>query len=334
MMVHGYQRTKTAAAVNCARWPASASARIAERWPSKDDTEDAEISTQLAAITQFYQDVHRNVHSNVAPEPAAFAAASGLAVMAKSALGHVCDSYLTPWSAGDVRHKLMAVTVLSAMAEDQRLDAAALDIAVGWACHGGQEAVTAAIAFGGPLGERHLSEAMRWLWALTMQDQRVSQIASLAFGQLFAVEIGTNSDRSAIAGFLTHKVRQQQKSQTAAHERQAALAMINAALSAARSDSPTPAVAELLRVDLQPVAELWAAALNSVPHRRTAVIALHLTLAALTEDTDSVALAVSLGRAILPELTARTREVLELTLPDPQRTEAISARLIAAFLEE
>lgn len=306
-----------------------------QRWPSKDDTEDAEISTQLAAITQFYQDVHRNVHSNVAPEPAAFAAASGLAVMAKSALGPVCDSYLTPWSAGDVRHKLMAVTVLSAMAEDQRLDAAALDIAVGWACHGGQEAVTAAIAFGGPLGERHLSEAMRWLWALTMQDERVSQIASLAFGQLFSVEIGTNSDRSAIAGFLAHKVRQQQKTQTAAHERQAALAMINAALSAARSDSPTPAVAELLRasqVDLQPVAELWAAALNSVRHRRTAVIALHLTLAALTDDTDSVELAVSLGRVILPQLTARTREVLELTLPDPQRTEAISARLIAAFL--
>lgn len=143
------------------------------------------------------------------------------------------------------------------------------------------------------------------------------------------------ADQRAVAGFLVHKVRQMRKSHAAARERQAALSVINSALSAARADSPTPAVAELLtasQADLQPVAELWAAALNSVPHRRPAVIALHLTLAALTDDADSAELAATLGRAILPRLTARTREVLELTLPDPQRTEAISARLITAFL--
>lgn len=328
MIGHGYQRIRTAAAVNCADRPEPADAGIAEHWPGNDDAEDAEISKQLAEITQFYQ--------NVAPERAALTAASGLAVVARSALGHVRDSYLTPWSAGDVRHKLMAVTVLSAMAEDHLLAAAALDIAAGWACHGGQEpAVTAAIAFGGPLGQRHRDEAMRWLWALAMRDERVSRVASLAFGQMFAVETETDADESAIAGFLVHKVRQLRKPQAAARERQAALAVINSALSAARADSPTPAVAELLRAsqaDLQPVAELWAAALNSVPHRRPAVIALHLTLAALTDDTDSIELAATLGRAILPRLTARTREVLELTLPDPQRTEAISACLITAFL--
>lgn len=328
MTGHGYQRTKTAAAVNCARRPRPADATIAERWPGNDDAEDAEVSRQLAEITRFYR--------NVAPEPAALTAASGLAVVARSALGHVRDSYLTPWSAGDVRHKLMAVAVLSAMAEDQLLAAAALDIAAGWARRGGQEpAVTAAIAFGGPLGQRHRDEAMRWLWALALRDERVSQVAGLAFGQMFAVEAGTTADERAVAEFLVRKVRHLRKSQAAAREREAALAVINSALSAARADSPTPAVAELLtasQADLQPVAELWAAALNSVPHRRPAVIALHLTLAALTDDTGSAELAATLGRAILPRLTARTREVLELTLPDPQRTEAISARLITAFL--
>lgn len=172
---------------------------------------------------------------------------------------------------------------------------------------------------------------MRWLWTLTTRDERVSQVASLAFGQLFAAETATN----AVARFLVHKVRELAKPEVAAHERRAALAVVNAVLSSARADSPTPVVAGLLsasQADLTTVAELWAAVLNSVPHRRAAVIALHLTLAALTDDTDSVELAVSLGQAIMPRLTARTREVLELTLPDPQRTEAISARLVAAFL--
>lgn len=298
-----------------------------QRWPG-NDSDEANVSKQLAAITRFYR--------NAAPEPAALSAACGLAVVAKTALGHVRDRYLTPWSAGDVRHKLMAVTVLSAMADDHLLATAALDVAAGWVRRGGQEqAVTAAIAFGGPLGQRHLGEAMRRLWVLTTRDERVSRVATLAFGQLFAVEAATSADKSAVAGFLVHKVRQLEKSQAAAPERRVALAVVNAALSATRADSPTPAVADLImtsRADLPQVAELWAAALNSVPHRRAALIALHLTLATLTDDTDSVGRAVSLGRAMLPRLTARTREVLDLTLPDPQRTEAISAHLIAEFL--
>jgi hypothetical protein len=299
-----------------------------KRWPSDSDAGDAEISAQLAEIAEFYL--------NVESEPAALSAAGGLAVVARSALGHVRDTYLKPWSAGDLEHKLMAASVLFSMAEDQMLAAAALDIAAGWARHGGQErAVTAAIAFGGPLGQRHLADAMRWLWALAMRDERVSHVASLAFGRLFAVKTETNANNSAIAGFLLSKVRALGEPDAAAHERRAALAAVNAVLSAASANSPTPAIASLLmagHADLPPIAELWEAALNSVEHRRTALIALHLTLAALPDDADAADLAVALGRAILPGLTARTREVLKLTLPDPQRTEAISARLISAFL--
>lgn len=328
MMDHGYPRTRTTAVIYPARRARSAPAGATGRWPSDDDADDADIGKTLAAIARYYL--------NVEPEPPALAAARGLAVVARSEPGHVRDTYLTPWSAGDVKHKLMSASVLSAMAEDRLLAAAALDIAARWARSGGRErAMTAAIAFGGALGQRHLAEAMRWLWAMRMRDEHVSRVASLAFGRLFVVETETSSRDSNVAAFLVHKVRLLRKTEAGAHEHRSALDVVSAVLGAAGADSPTPAVAHLLRAghaDLRPVAEVWAAALNSVPHRRTAVIALHLTLASLADDADSAGLAAALGSAILPSLTTRTREVLKLTLPDPQRTEAISARLVTAFL--
>jgi hypothetical protein len=337
MMGHGYRRTRTAAAANFAARPGHADARIPARWPNGDDTNDADSSQQLAAITEFYR--------QATPEPAVLSAARALAVIARSALDEVLDAYLTSWSAGDIKHKLMAARILSAMAEDHLLAVTAMDIAAGWARQGDQErAVTAAIALGGPLGQRHLAEASRLLWPLTLRDEQVSRVARLAFGELFAAETGMSADRSTVARFLVHKVRPLLKPDATAYERRAALAVVNATLTASLPDSPKPpdspespipVVASRLRTspaDLPPVAELWAAALNSVPHRRSAVIALHLTLAALSDDVDSVHLAARLGRAILPRLTVRTREVLELTLPDPQRTEAISPRVIGSFL--
>lgn len=343
MMGHGFQRTRTSARANSAHRPGQAHAGFPARWPDNDDADDTEISQQLALIGEFYQ--------QVSTEPAALTAARGGAADARIALDEVLDAYLTPWPTGDVRHKLMVASILSAMAEDHQLADAALDVAASWARHGGQErAMTAAIALGGPLGRNHLAVAARLLWPLTLSDEQVSQVARLALAQLFAAEMGMVTDRSTIARFLILKVRPLLKPEATAHERRTALAVINAALTATSPaapespeapgppttpTTPTPALASRLRTrpaDLQPVAELWAATLNSVSHRRSAVIALHLTLATLTDDVDSVRLAASLGRAILPRLTDRTREVLELTLPDPQRTEAIAPRVISAFL--
>src|SRR5579859_7450655 len=208
MMGHGYQRTRTAAAVNSARSAGSVQAEFSARWPTpwprpapwpnSDDTDDAEITRQVTAIAEFYR--------QATPEPIILPAARGLAVVARSALDEVLDEYLTPWSAGDVQHKLMAASILSAMADDHLLGPTALEIAVGWARHGGQErAVTAAIALGGRLGQHHLAEASRLLWPLTLRDDRVSRVARLAFGQLFLTEPA--ADRSAVVRFLVHKVR-------------------------------------------------------------------------------------------------------------------------------
>lgn len=266
---------------------------------------------------------------------AQIAAGYGLALLARSALDEVQTAYLTPWSGRDLPNRLMAVNVLWAMAEDDLLASAALSIAVNWTRKSGQErAMTAAIALGGPLGLRRPSEAVRWLWALTPRGELVSRAAYLAIGRLFALEAESEVATSAVVRFLLRKIRSLMKPDVTEREQHRALSVVNSVLEAAKVNAEAPAVVTVIRArpsDLEPVAELWAAALNSVSHRRRAVIALHLTLAALADDARSVDLAAQLGLAILPRLTPRTLEVLDLTLPDPQRTEEISASVIGAF---
>ena len=266
----------------------------------------------------------------------------GLALLARCALSEVEATYLRPWSAGLLQNRLMAVGVLWAMAEDERMAPAALRIAVSWVHNQGQErAITAALAFGGPLGQRHPSEAMRWLWVLSQRGERVGRVARIAMSQLFAAESEANVEKSTVVRFLRQKIRpllkpdKDARRDGAVRQRRAALAVANSVLATTQALSDVPVLATVLRrrpADFQPVGELWAAALNSVPHRRDAVRALHRTLATLTDDGDSLELANRLGSVILPRLTARTIQVLQLALPDPERAEEISASVVAAFL--
>jgi hypothetical protein len=264
------------------------------------------------------------------------AAGYGLALLARCALQEVDATYLTPWSVGDLQHRLMAVSVLWSMAEDDLVAPAALRIAVSWVRNRGQErAITAALALGGPLGQRYPSEAMRWLWILAQRGERVSRVARTAMSQLFAVESEANLGKGTVVRFLLQKIRPMLKPDVAARDRRAALAVANSVLGTTQTLTEVPTMASVLRdrpADFGPVGELWAAALNSVPHRLAAVAALHRTLAALAESSNSVELGARLGAAILPRVSARTLEVLELVLPDPGRAEEASARVVAAFL--
>ena len=266
---------------------------------------------------------------------AQIAAGYGLAFLARNAFDEVRTAYLMPWSGRDMSSRLMAVNVLWAMAEDDLLASAALSVAVNWTRNSGQErAMTAAIALGGPLGLRRPSEAARWLWALTPRGELVSRAAYLALGRLFALEAESEARTSAVLRFLLRKIRPLMKPDVTERERHRALSAVNSVLEATKLDARVPAVVSVIRNrpgDFEPLVELWGAALNSVPHRRRAVIALHLTLAALADDARSAELAAELGLGIRPRLTARTLEVLDLTLPDPRRTEAISAPVITAF---
>jgi hypothetical protein len=276
---------------------------------------------------------------------AQIASGYGLALLARCALAEVADTYLTRWSAGNLNERLMAVNVLWSMAEDDLCAPAALHIAVSWVRNRGQErAITAGLAFGGPLGERYPSEAMRWLWVLTQRGERVRLVASTAMSQLFAKEAEADLEKSAVARFLLGKIRPMLSPygrraatarDTTVRERRAALSVANSVLSTAQSLSGTPAVASVLRTrpaDFEPLGELWAAVLNSLPHRPQAIRALHRTLAALTKDANSEELAAHLGAVIRPRLTPRSLQVLKLVLPNPERAEELSAAVIAAFL--
>jgi hypothetical protein len=276
---------------------------------------------------------------------AQIAAGYGLSLLARCALAEVEDTYLTRWSAGNLKERLMAVNVLWSMAEDDLSAPAALRITVSWVRNRGQErAITAALAFGGPLGERYPSEAMRWLWVLTQRGERVCLVASTAISQLFAMEAEADREKSAVVRFVLRKVRPMLRpydhrgsltGDVAARERRAALNVANSVLSTTQIPSEIPVVATVLRIrsaDFEPLGELWAVVLNSVPHRAQAIRALHRTLATLTKDANSEELAARLGSAIVPLLTPRSLQVLKLTLPDPERAEEISAAVIAAFL--
>jgi hypothetical protein len=273
------------------------------------------------------------------------AAGYGLALLARCALAEVEDTYLTRWSAGNLKERLMAVNVLWSMAEDDLCAPAALRIAVSWVRNRGQErAITAALTFGGTLGERYPSEAMRWLWVLTQRGARVSLVASTAMSQLFAMEAEADLEKSTVARFVLRKIRPMLRPydhrgapsrDVTVSERRAALSVASSVLSTTQILSDTPAVASVLRTrpaDFEPLGELWAAVLNSVPHRAQAIRALHRTLTALTKDANSEEIATRLGAVILPRLTPRSLQVLKLALPNPERAEELSAAVIAAFL--
>jgi hypothetical protein len=265
------------------------------------------------------------------------AAGYGLAILARCALDEVTDTYLTPWSVGGLRHRLMAVSVLWSMAEDDQLAAAALKIAVSWVRNKGAErAITAAIAFGGTLGQRYPSEAMRWLWVLARRGERISPVARLSMGQLFAMEAESDAEKSIVLRFLLQKLRPLLSQDASAHDRRAALDLVNSVLAASQPSSDTLVAAQVIRTkpaDFCQLGELWAAVLNIQRCREDAIISLRRALTALADGPDSIELASRLGNAILPMLSSRSLELLNRELPNPRRARKVSARILAAFLD-
>lgn len=274
------------------------------------------------------------------------AAGYGLALLARCSLQDVQETYLTPWSAGNIRNRLMAVNVLWAMVEDDLCAPEALRIAVSWVWNGGRErAITAAIAVGGPLGERYPDEAMRWLWTLSLRGEQIGKFARAAMSQLFATEVNNEVEKSIVLRFILRKIHKILSSDASTPEararafrsRRSALSVVNSVLNAILITSDVPVVVSVLRArsaDFRPIGELWATVLNSVPHRSAAIRALHLTLVSLAEKTDasSVEIASKLGVHIMPRLTARTIQVLKQSLSNPDQAKEISASIFAAFL--
>ncbi len=290
---------------------------------------------------------------------------SGLALLARCALGEVEQTYLDPWAAGPMQSRLLATDVLWAMARDDLLAPRALQLVVSWVRHRGAErAMTAAICLGGPLGQRYPSEAIRWLWELSQRAERIAIVARTAMARLFASEADAtaglagstdpagSADSAGAAGSagaddgpaascvvprrLLRKVRPLVKPGAPVRDRRAALDLVNAVLAARGTTSAATAAACVVRghpADIDPVGELWAMTLRSVRHRSDAIIALHDTLLALVPGPAPAAAAARLGKAIVPRLSPDTLRSLHLGLADPRRARAESRAVIKAFLD-
>ena len=246
---------------------------------------------------------------------AQIAVAYGLGRFARLAFDEVRSHYLEQWAAGAWPQRTCAVYALWSMAESDDLAPLALNVATGWVHNRGPErAITAAIAFGGALGKRYPSEAMRRLWPLALRGRAISGFAKYAIGNLLAIESEDATDSGGVARYLANKIGPLLKPGAVVADRRAALWVIVGVLGLNHGRIPDlPLPAQVLRERpgaIEPLGELWSGALRSAPHRSAAVETLHRTLLALVDFPGGAQLAGRLGQAILPQLSdAHCRQV-------------------------
>ncbi|GAA5000106.1 hypothetical protein GCM10025734_34910 [Kitasatospora paranensis] len=222
------------------------------------------------------------------------------------------------------------------MAQDDLLAPLALRTAVGWARNRGQQrAMTAAVALGGVLGQRYLSEALRWLWVLALRGGRIRAAAQRALGHLLSVEADADSGSGGVPRFLASKVRPLLRPGADIAERRLALTTVVAILSTTAPDSDDPVVARLVLDrpgDVPVVAELWASAIRSGPHRGDAVAALRATLRSLARS-EATSAAARLGAELLPRLPPELHGFVARTLAHPNQEPGTSGHVLRAFLD-
>jgi len=249
---------------------------------------------------------------------AQIAVAYGLGRFTRHAFDEVRSHYLEHWAAGAWPQRTCAVYTLWSMAEADDLAPLALNQATSWVHDRGPErAITAAVAFGGALGKRYPSEAMRRLWPMALRGRAISGYAQLAIGNLLAIESEDESESGGVARYLANKIRPLLEPGAGAADRRAALWVIVGILGLAGRSAELPLPAQVLRERpgiVEAVGELWAGTLRSAPHRGKSVEALHRSLLALADFPGGSQLAGRLGGAILPQLTKAQRRQIELGL--------------------
>lgn len=153
------------------------------------------------------------VEANTDPQ-LEFAVATGLAQLARSTFDEVVESYLDPWAAGraGAAGKALAVQVLWCMCLDEELAGAALSVARGWVESGGLALrSTAVVAFGGMLGVRFPSVAVRRLWNQVEHGGQAGGVARERLGYLFAALVECEEDATVVTELLRHRLRKQRQ---------------------------------------------------------------------------------------------------------------------------
>ncbi|MER5929528.1 hypothetical protein [Streptomyces sp. NPDC002054] len=277
--------------------------------------------------------------------------ATGLSLLARPAFDEVADCYLLPWARGEAgpAGRAMAVQVLSWMALDASLGAAALTLVRSWAQSGDRGLrTTAMLAFSGLLGMTFPTDAVKWLWHLISQWQgdraSVSTEPMIALAQLFALLTEYDEDVRVVLDALVYRLRKQARTKVATHLKGVTFGSVVLLLTAVDQRTRVPAVAVLAgrgSPALTSVAELWAGVLCHRPFRGAALASLYTALCALPAVCqDPRAAAGRLGREMGAVLPPDERSRLDLVLrrvagrPRPQIAEIVDEFLAAVLRNE
>lgn len=266
-------------------------------------------------------------------------AAMGLALLAERRWNEVKESFLDPWSRDLAINRAGAAATLSMMAASDALAPKALETAIAWSDkQGARRAMTAAIAFGGPLSLRYPDKTFEELWHLST---RGAQIAALARVALSLQLCGAGEDHERALAILrnTRDALEWTTKHRGDLDLRNATAAILAILQSPSLDSDELMIAGLLRarpdaVDL--VGSLVSEVLLSAPHFHEGVDLLRQLLAELTNMDDGLSVAVRLGEAVFRRWSAEALKTLKPKLErdlaaGPEAVE-LSRQIVRSFI--
>ncbi|GAB2853506.1 hypothetical protein [Lentzea nigeriaca] len=238
----------------------------------------AELNERMP--TPFWDAV--NVWINdIVEEGADFEVARGLALLAETDAVEVEQSYLEPWSRGELgdEGRDTAALVLWLMCFNEDTALVALRVVRGWAMFGSRvQRRTAAVALSGELAARFPTEAVRRIWKLLEQSPDAETEAYVqAFAKMFATLVHEPHHGAIVLGLLVRVLDDFEVRPPQLRKRELVTRAILAVLTVRGGPQYQLAIHHFIRnrpdrLDL--VARVWAAVLLSRPHRRDAVRAL------------------------------------------------------------
>lgn len=255
--------------------------------------------------------------------------ATGLALLAETSLDEVEDSYLEPWSAGQLgeRGHKVAAYVLWMMCFGVGLAPEALRIADRWAGSGSEDQRrTAAIAFSGELGVRFPAEAAHRLWHLVTTGPDEASFVTGALVRLFVTLVDTDGGGAVLSEL--------DRALTTATDMWSRTLAFKATLAVLSAPGRRDALAALVSLRVRPaqaslVGRLWAAVARSRAYREGALTALGKALAALPASPAATREVTTLGNAIAEALPPADVAALRQDLRSTGTTSSMAVLLKA-----
>ncbi|MEV6714227.1 hypothetical protein AB0M48_19585 [Lentzea sp. NPDC051208] len=275
----------------------------------------AELNERMP--TPFWDAVKVWIH-DIVEDGVDFEVARGLALLAETDAVEVEESYLEPWSRGELgdEGRDTAAIVLWLMCFDEDTAPVALRIVRGWTMFGSRvQRLTAAVVLSGELAARFPTEALRRTWKLMERSPDADAEAYVqAFATLFATLVHEPRHGAIVLGLLVRVLDDFEVRPPPLRKRELVTRAILAVLTVRGGPRYQLAIHHFIRnrpdrLDL--VARVWAAVLLSRPHRRDAVRALLKSLDLLRPD-EARSLGEALADAVPVEELVPLRESLDV----------------------